>query len=83
MPLTGKPSRDACAQFQDQWIPKGNQRLRVRRYATASHTPASVVLMNVNTGETLGFFKWTAANGTEVRATPSQARFARVNVCNG
>ena len=30
-PLTGKPNNEPSAQFQAQWIPSGNQRLRVRQ----------------------------------------------------
>src|SRR6266852_8775794 len=79
IPLTGKPRRDAWAQFHAQCRPSGSQRLRVRRYATASHAPARAVLTNVKPGTACGLFRWIAANGTEVSRTPSHARFARVS----
>src|SRR6266496_1598027 len=48
IPLTGRPSTGPITQFHDQCSPSASHKLRVRKYATASQTPASAVLMNVN-----------------------------------
>src|SRR6266568_2026672 len=49
----------------------------------ANQIPARTVLTNVNPLAELGLFKCTAAKGTAVSNTPSQASFARVSVCKG
>src|SRR5260370_5429625 len=55
MPLTGRPSKDACAQVHDQCSPSGNHKLRVRKYATASQRPANSVLRTMKPRTVLEF----------------------------
>ncbi len=82
-PLIGSPKNAPNVQFHDQCTPSGSQRLLVFKYAAASQIPARTVLVNVVTGATFGFVRWTRPNGTDVNNMPSHTSLARDSVCNG